>query len=106
MLLARIRVHLANARSARSARTALDTAGRPLIALGSRGEVLWATPQAMALLVEAGRATRRGARPPPAARGGRDAGRGAGAATVHDRSGTFAHLRPEFDHDGMHGDRV
>lgn len=54
VLLARIRVHLANARSARSARSALDTAGRPLIALGPQGEVLWATPQAMALLVEAG----------------------------------------------------
>lgn len=49
-LLARIRVHLANARSAQSARAALDTTGRFLFATGRDGRVLWATPQAGRLL--------------------------------------------------------
>lgn len=51
-LRARIRVHLANARSARSARVALDAAGRHLVALSGEGVVLWATPQASRLLGE------------------------------------------------------
>ena len=49
-LRARIRVHLANARSAESARVALDAAGRHLLALSGTGVVLWATPQARRLL--------------------------------------------------------
>lgn len=49
-LRARIRVHLANARSAQSARVALDAAGRHLMAVSSGGEVLWTTPQASRLL--------------------------------------------------------
>lgn len=49
-LLARIRVHLANARSAQSARAALDTTGRFLFATGADGRLLWATPQAARLL--------------------------------------------------------
>ena len=49
-LRARIRVHLANARSAQSARVALDAAGRHLLALSSASKVLWATPQASRLL--------------------------------------------------------
>jgi DNA-binding response OmpR family regulator/DNA-binding CsgD family transcriptional regulator len=49
-LLARIRVHLANARAAQSARLALDTAGRFLLAADRRGEVKWSTPQAIRLL--------------------------------------------------------
>ncbi|MGV3489897.1 MAG: response regulator [Devosia sp.] len=49
-LRARIRVHLANARSAQSARIALDAAGRHLMAVAASGEVLWATPQASRLL--------------------------------------------------------
>ncbi|WP_062211513.1 response regulator [Aureimonas sp. AU12] len=49
-LLARIRVHLANARSAQSARAALDTAGRFLLATDGAGRVLWSTPQATRLL--------------------------------------------------------
>ena len=49
-LRARIRVHLANARNAQSARVALDAAGRHLLALSETGAVLWATPQARRLL--------------------------------------------------------
>jgi len=49
-LRARIRVHLANARSAQSARVALDAAGRHLMAVGSAGGMLWTTPQASRLL--------------------------------------------------------
>ena len=45
-LLARIRVHLANARMAQSARTALDAFGRFLLAVDGTGKVLWCTPQA------------------------------------------------------------
>jgi DNA-binding NarL/FixJ family response regulator len=49
-LLARIRVHLANARIAHSARTALDAFGRFLLAASHTGRVLWCTPQAAKLL--------------------------------------------------------
>lgn len=49
-LRARIRVHLANARSAQSARVALDAAGRHLMAVSAGGEVLWTTPQASRLI--------------------------------------------------------
>jgi DNA-binding NarL/FixJ family response regulator len=49
-LLARIRVHLANARMAQSARTALDAFGRFLLAVNGTGKVLWCTPQAAKLL--------------------------------------------------------
>lgn len=51
-LTARIRVHLANARRERSARMALDTAGRFLLATDARGRIAWATPQAAKLLAE------------------------------------------------------
>ena len=44
-LLARIRVHLANARLAHSARAALDASGRYLLATDTSGGVLWCTPQ-------------------------------------------------------------
>ncbi|MDX1819061.1 MAG: DNA-binding response regulator [Marinobacter sp.] len=44
-LLARMDVHLTNARMARSARNALDTAGQNLFAVDARGELLWGTPQ-------------------------------------------------------------
>lgn len=44
-VLARMQVHLTNARMARSARQALDTAGQNLFAVDSNGEILWATPQ-------------------------------------------------------------
>jgi DNA-binding response OmpR family regulator/DNA-binding CsgD family transcriptional regulator len=49
-LLARIRVHLANARLAHSARGALDASGRHLLATNASGRVLWSTPQAAKLL--------------------------------------------------------
>jgi DNA-binding NarL/FixJ family response regulator len=49
-LIARIRVHLANARVALGARRALDVTGRHLMALDGRGALLWATPQAQAVL--------------------------------------------------------
>jgi DNA-binding CsgD family transcriptional regulator len=51
-LTARIRVHLANARRERSARMALDTAGRFLLATDAGGRIAWATPQASRLLAE------------------------------------------------------
>lgn len=53
-LRARIRVHLANARRAQSARIALDAAGRHLVAFGPEGAVLWSTPQANRLLERSG----------------------------------------------------
>lgn len=49
-LFARIRVHIANARAAQSARSALDTAGRFLMAADRQGRILWSTPQAMRLV--------------------------------------------------------
>jgi DNA-binding response OmpR family regulator len=49
-LLARIRVHLANARLANSARAALDVSGRYLLATDTSGGVLWCTPQTARLL--------------------------------------------------------
>lgn len=52
-LIARIRVHLANARSAQSARAALDTTGRFLFATDAAGHIVWATPQAARLLADA-----------------------------------------------------
>lgn len=48
-LLARIRVHLANARRSYRSHLALDRAGRSLVALSKAGEVAWCTPQAEAL---------------------------------------------------------
>ncbi|MCT8999386.1 response regulator transcription factor [Chelativorans intermedius] len=53
-LAARMRVHLANARRAQSARVALDAAGRHLMAFSASGAVHWATPQASRLLDAAG----------------------------------------------------
>lgn len=49
-MLARIRVHLGNARLTQSARAALDVSGRFLFAVNHHGNVLWATPQAQKLL--------------------------------------------------------
>jgi DNA-binding response OmpR family regulator/DNA-binding CsgD family transcriptional regulator len=43
-LIARIKVHLGNARTTRSAQAALDTTGQSLCAVNSDGELLWATP--------------------------------------------------------------
>jgi len=49
-MLARIRVHLANARLTQSARAALDVSGRYLLAVNGVGKIMWATPQAQKLL--------------------------------------------------------
>ncbi|MBY0381863.1 MAG: DNA-binding response regulator [Xanthobacteraceae bacterium] len=49
-MLARIRVHLTNARLTRSARAALDASGRYLFAVDHTGKTIWATPQAQKLL--------------------------------------------------------
>ena len=51
-MLARIRVHLANARLTQSARAALDVSGRFLLAVNGQGKIVWATPQAQKLLSE------------------------------------------------------
>ena len=49
-LLARIRVHLNNARNARGPRAALDAAGRYLFAADHGGRIKWCTPKARELL--------------------------------------------------------
>ena len=49
-MLARLYVHLKNARATQSARTALDFSGRFLFACNAKGKILWATPQASQLL--------------------------------------------------------
>ncbi len=51
-LLARIRVHLANARIAHGTHAALDATGRFLLATDPSGRLLWSTPKARALLAE------------------------------------------------------
>ena len=51
-MLARIRVHLANARMTQSARAALDVSGRFLLAVNRQGKIMWATPQAQKLLAD------------------------------------------------------
>ena len=51
-MLARIRVHLANARLTQSARAALDASGRYLLAVSGQGKIVWATPQAQKMLSE------------------------------------------------------
>lgn len=51
-LLARIRVHLANARMAHASRTALDATGRYLVSTDASGRLLWSTPRAEQLLHE------------------------------------------------------
>ncbi|HEU4487494.1 MAG TPA: response regulator transcription factor [Povalibacter sp.] len=51
-LLARIRVHLANARVTSGTRIALDASGRFLLATDRAGRLLWCTPKARQLLAE------------------------------------------------------
>jgi DNA-binding NarL/FixJ family response regulator len=51
-MLARIRVHLANARLTQSARAALDVSGRFLLAVNRAGTIMWSTPQAQKLLAD------------------------------------------------------
>lgn len=52
-LLARIRVHLANARIANRTRIALDATGRFLLATTQEGRLIWCTPQAEKRLADA-----------------------------------------------------
>jgi DNA-binding NarL/FixJ family response regulator len=52
-MLARIRVHLGNARAALRTRAALDAAGGYLLATNAAGQLLWCTPQAQARLAGA-----------------------------------------------------
>ncbi|MFW1678766.1 response regulator [Pontibacter sp. JAM-7] len=52
-LLARMRVHLNNARLTSSAQSALDTAGQHLLTVNPQGLLVWATPQTRALLARA-----------------------------------------------------
>jgi DNA-binding response OmpR family regulator/DNA-binding CsgD family transcriptional regulator len=49
-LMARMRIHLANARGSDAARSALDAAGRFLLSVSADGGVRWTTPQAAKLL--------------------------------------------------------
>lgn len=53
-LIARMQVHLANARIAQSARQALDQTGQYLFAIDHAGQLLWATPQVHQRLHQAG----------------------------------------------------
>jgi len=53
-LLARMQVHLNNARLTSSAHNALDSAGQHLFSVDVSGQVLWATPQTLALFSRAG----------------------------------------------------
>jgi len=49
-LLARLKVHLGNARIAAGAQSALDASNRPLLALDGEGRVLWTTPKSADIL--------------------------------------------------------
>lgn len=53
-LLARMKVHLDNARLANNANRALDSTGQFLFTINSEGKTHWATPQTYALLAKAG----------------------------------------------------
>lgn len=53
-LFARMRVHLGNARRARSARRALDSTGRWIVSCDRNGRIYWSTQQAADLMQRAG----------------------------------------------------
>lgn len=53
-LIARMRVHLSNARKSQSARHALDITGRKIVSVNETGDIVWCTPQATKLLRENG----------------------------------------------------
>jgi len=53
-LLARMNVHLSNARLTSSAYNALDLTGQHLFSVDTQGRILWATPQTLALFARAG----------------------------------------------------
>ena len=50
-LLARLKVHLGNARIAAGAKGALDASNRPLVALDGDGHILWTTPKSAGTLL-------------------------------------------------------
>ena len=50
-LLARLKVHLGNARIAAGAKGALDASNRPLVALDGEGRVVWTTPKSAGTLL-------------------------------------------------------
>ncbi len=52
-LIARMRVHLSNARLSNNAQSALDSMGQYLMTTTSAGGIVWATPQTYALLARA-----------------------------------------------------
>ncbi|MFD1383098.1 response regulator [Rhodanobacter aciditrophus] len=52
-LIARMRVHLSNARLSNNAQSALDSMGQYLMTFNGQGDVAWATPQAYALMAKA-----------------------------------------------------
>lgn len=56
-LLARVRVHLANARLTQSAQSALDATGQYMFAVNARGQIVWSTPQVNQLLEAANQHT-------------------------------------------------
>ncbi|POF28284.1 regulatory LuxR family protein [Roseibium marinum] len=49
-LIARLRVHISNARNSHSAHVALDASGRFLLSVDLSGNICWATPQALELV--------------------------------------------------------
>lgn len=53
-LIARMRVHLGNARKSARAHSALDNTGQHLFTIDAKGRSLWSTPQAKALFERAG----------------------------------------------------
>lgn len=53
-LLARITIHMINAKMIQSAREALDTTGRTVIAVNSSGELIWSSPKAQEELARGG----------------------------------------------------
>ncbi len=50
-LLARVRVHITNARAMQASQTGLDATGRLLIAIDTAGRLLWCTPMARELIL-------------------------------------------------------
>ncbi len=52
-LVARLRVHVLNARASRDSRAALDVSGQYVVAVDSRGTLRWSTPRARAILFPA-----------------------------------------------------
>lgn len=49
-LLARVKVHINNARMTRSSQQALDTTGQHMAAVGARGDIIWTTDQARSFI--------------------------------------------------------